>query len=54
MKKENVFMTKIIKKPWGSYVVLSKSKNFLIKKIIVNRKVLSYQSHNLDLKIGSL
>ena len=40
-------MTKSIKKPWGSYVVLSKSKDFLIKKIIVKPEgVLSYQSHN--------
>ena len=40
-------MTKSIKKPWGSYVVLSKSKDFLIKKIIVRPEgVLSYQSHN--------
>ena len=40
-------MTKYIKKPWGSYVVLNKSKDFLIKKIIVKPEgVLSYQSHN--------
>ena len=40
-------MTKSIKKPWGSYVVLSKSKDFLVKKIIVKPEgVLSYQSHN--------
>ena len=40
-------MTKSIKKPWGSYVVLSKSNDFLIKKIIVRPEgVLSYQSHN--------
>ena len=40
-------MTKSIKRPWGSFVVLSKSKNFLIKKIVVNPEgVLSYQSHN--------
>ena len=40
-------MTKSIKRPWGYYVVLSKSKNFLIKKIVVNPEgVLSYQSHN--------
>ena len=40
-------MTKSIKKPWGSYVVLSKSKDYLIKKIIVRPEgVLSYQSHN--------
>ena len=40
-------MTKSIKKPWGSYVVLNKSKDFLIKKIIVKPEgVLSYQSHN--------
>ena len=46
-KKENVLLTKSIKKPWGSYVVLSKSKDFLVKKIIVKPEgVLSYQSHN--------
>ena len=40
-------MTKSIKKPWGSYFVLNKSKDFLIKKIIVKPEgVLSYQSHN--------
>ncbi|MDC3097315.1 mannose-6-phosphate isomerase, partial [Alphaproteobacteria bacterium] len=40
-------MTKSIKKPWGSYVILSKSKDYLIKKIIVKPEgVLSYQSHN--------
>ena len=40
-------MTKSIKRPWGSFVVLSKSKKFLIKKIVVNPEgVLSYQSHN--------
>ena len=39
--------SKSIKKPWGSYVVLSKSKDFLVKKIIVKPEgVLSYQSHN--------
>ena len=40
-------MIKSIKKPWGSYIVLNKSKNFLIKKIVVKPEgVLSYQSHN--------
>ena len=40
-------MSKIIKKPWGSYVVIVKSKDFLLKKIIVKPEgVLSYQSHN--------
>ena len=40
-------MIKSIKKPWGSYTVLNKSKDFLIKKIVVKPEgVLSYQSHN--------
>ena len=40
-------MIKYIKKPWGSYIVLNKSKDFLIKKIVVKPEgVLSYQSHN--------
>ena len=26
-------MNKIVKRPWGNYVVLAKSKDFLIKKI---------------------
>ena len=39
-------MTISIKKPWGSYIVLGKTKDFLIKKIIVKPEgVLSYQSH---------
>ena len=44
---DRVCLPKSIKKPWGSYVVLSKSKDFLVKKIIVKPEgVLSYQSHN--------
>ena len=40
-------MNKNVKKPWGSYNILSKSKDFLIKKITVKPEgVLSYQSHN--------
>ena len=40
-------MIKSIKKPWGSFIILNKSKDFLIKKIIVKPEgVLSYQSHN--------
>jgi len=40
-------MIKSVKKPWGSYIVLNKSKDFLIKKIVVKPEgVLSYQSHN--------
>ena len=40
-------MIKSIKKPWGSYIVINKSKDFLIKKIVVKPEgVLSYQSHN--------
>mgnify|MGYP001298937994 CR=1 FL=1 len=27
-KKENVFMTKLVKRPWGTYTILSKSKDF--------------------------
>ena len=39
-------MKTIVRRPWGSYLVLGKSKNFLIKKIIVKPEgVLSYQSH---------
>lgn len=39
-------MNKIIKRPWGTYVVLARSKDFLIKKIVVIPEgVLSYQSH---------
>ena len=40
-------MKKITTRPWGNYAVLAKSKDFLIKKIVVNPQgVLSYQSHN--------
>ena len=40
-------MSKIVKKPWGAYVVIAKSKDFLLKKMIVKPEgVLSYQSHN--------
>ena len=40
-------MIKSIKKPWGSFFVLNKSKDYLIKKIVVKPEgVLSYQSHN--------
>ena len=40
-------MKTIVSRPWGNYIVLAKSKNFLIKKIVVNPKgILSYQSHN--------
>ena len=36
-----------ITRPWGNYTVLAKSKDFLIKKIVVNPQgVLSYQSHD--------
>ena len=46
-KKENVFMSKLVKRPWGNYTVLAKSKDFLLKKIMVLPEgVLSYQSHN--------
>jgi mannose-6-phosphate isomerase-like protein (cupin superfamily) len=39
-------MSNIVKRPWGSYLVLAKSKIFLIKKIKVNPGgILSYQSH---------
>tara|TARA_B100000579_G_scaffold427753_1_gene436830 strand:+ start:176 stop:526 length:351 start_codon:yes stop_codon:yes gene_type:complete len=39
-------VTNIIKRPWGNYIVLSRSKNFLIKKIKIKPEgVLSYQSH---------
>ena len=40
-------MSKIIKRPWGAYVVIAKSKDFLLKKITIKPEgVLSYQSHN--------
>ena len=40
-------MNKIFKRPWGTYVILAKSKNFLLKKIKIKPEgVLSYQSHN--------
>ena len=40
-------MNKIVKRPWGTYVVLAKSKDFLLKKIKIKPEgVLSYQSHN--------
>ena len=39
-------MSNIVKRPWGSYLILAKSKIFLIKKIKVNPGgILSYQSH---------
>ncbi len=40
-------MIKSIKKPWGSYIVINKSKDFLLKKLVIKPEgVLSYQSHN--------
>ena len=40
-------MNKIVKRPWGTYIVLAKSKDFLLKKItVLPEGVLSYQSHN--------
>ena len=40
-------MTNIIKRPWGNYIVIAKSKDYLLKKITVKPEgVLSYQSHN--------
>tara|TARA_Y100000996_G_scaffold404276_1_gene378199 strand:- start:2387 stop:2737 length:351 start_codon:yes stop_codon:yes gene_type:complete len=40
-------MSAIVKRPWGSYNIIAKSKDFLIKRIKVNPEgVLSYQSHN--------
>ena len=40
-------MNRTVKRPWGSFTVISKSKDYLIKKIKVNPEgVLSYQSHN--------
>ena len=39
-------MNKLIKRPWGNFTVLARTKDFLIKKIVVNPQgVLSYQSH---------
>ena len=40
-------MKKITTRPWGNYTILVKSKDFLIKKIVVNPQgFLSYQSHD--------
>ena len=40
-------MSKLVKRPWGTYNVLAKSKDFLLKKItVLPEGVLSYQSHN--------
>ena len=40
-------MSKIVKKPWGTFVVIAKSKDFLLKKMTIKPEgVLSYQSHN--------
>ena len=40
-------MSKLVKRPWGNYTVLAKSKDFLLKKItVLPEGVLSYQSHN--------
>ena len=40
-------MKSIVSKPWGTYQVLEESKNYLIKKIIVNPGgKLSLQSHS--------
>ena len=40
-------MNKLCKRPWGTYTVLAKSKDFLLKKItLLPEGVLSYQSHN--------
>ena len=40
-------MSNTVKRPWGSYIVLAKSKDFLLKKIKINPEGgLSYQSHN--------
>lgn len=39
-------MNNTIHRPWGSFVVITKNRNFLIKKITVKPEgVLSYQSH---------
>ena len=36
----------IVKRPWGNYIILSKSKDFLLKKITIKPLgILSYQSH---------
>ena len=41
-------MSKLVKRPWGTYTVLAKSKDFLLKKItVLPEGVLSYQSHSL-------
>ena len=40
-------MSKLVKRPWGTYTILAKSKDFLLKKItVLPEGVLSYQSHN--------
>ena len=40
-------MSKLVKRPWGTYSVLAKSKDFLLKRItVLPEGVLSYQSHN--------
>ena len=40
-------MSKLVKRPWGTYTVLAKSKDFLLKKItVLPEGVLSYQSHS--------
>ena len=40
-------MNTIVNKPWGSYQIIDKGKNFIVKKIIVkSHNRLSLQSHN--------
>ena len=39
-------MNNVVKRPWGTYTVLAKSKDYLLKKPKLPEGVLSYQSHN--------
>ena len=40
-------MTSIVSKPWGTYQVIDKNENYVVKKIVVNPGgILSLQSHD--------
>ena len=40
-------MTSIVSKPWGNYQIIEKSKNYVVKRILVNPDgMLSLQSHD--------
>ena len=44
---ENTEHSNVINKPWGNYIIITKSENYLIKKIIIlPKQSISLQLHN--------